>query len=705
MIDEEVEAANAEIAKEIEEEEEAYMEERAVEVNKVSQGERTGKLDNLLSKAAAYSTFLQGTMPDKPQELVQDEDDEEEEEDSSDSKKRKKGKRAKKAKKAKKTSEEAESALQDAASKTEGSRKQQRMEQPKLMTGGTMKNYQLDGLQWMAGLFENGLNGILADEMGLGKTIQTISLFAHIRQQGANGPLLVVAPLSTLPNWTSEIEKWLPSQQCLLYHGSKETREDLRNYRMKRHNQTKPGSFPVIITSYEIVMRDCKFLRQYDWLYIVVDEGHRLKNLNCRLIRELKTYTSANRLLLTGTPLQNNLQELWSLLNFLLPDIFDDLSMFEGWFNFDASINASDTDGLIERQQDNNIVTKLHEILRPFLLRRLKKQVDWGLPPKREVVLYAPFTDEQAYWRDLIASDSVHEELKRRNRLGGSELAKSRTLMNKVMQFRKVCNHPYLFDEPEGIPGVASQEDLVTSCGKMVLLDKLLKAMKARDSKVLIFSQMTRVLDILEDYCIMRGYKSCRIDGSVDVLERRKHMDAFNAPGSDIFVFLLSTRAGGLGINLTAADTCIIYDSDWNPHCDSQAMDRCHRIGQTKCVSVFRLITGNSVEYRMLNRANQKRKLERLVITRGNLHHRQDMTTQTKLSGSELRELMEDDVELKDGRVHAEDDEIDMVLDRQRLFADDAKFGGGEPIPPKGNGYEIVKEVVSQGILSNEQIR
>ena len=267
--------------------------------------------------------------------------------------------------------------------------------QPDLVTGGLMRTYQLEGLDWLTSLYENGLNGILADEMGLGKTIQTISFLAFLREMGVNGPFLIAAPLSTTSNWVAEFKKWTPSIPVLLYHGNKQEREEIRRKRLRN-----PGSpeFPVICTSYEICMNDRKFLAHYGWKFIIIDEGHRIKNLNCRLIRELQSYQSANRLLITGTPLQNNLSELWSLLHFLMPSIFDKLESFESWFDFSALKDKGGHDQILSEERQKNLVTSLHAILKPFLLRRVKADVETSLPKKREYVLYAPLTATQ---RDL----------------------------------------------------------------------------------------------------------------------------------------------------------------------------------------------------------------------------------------------------------------------------------------------------------------
>jgi ATP-dependent DNA helicase len=669
-------------------------------------------LDNLLQKASAYSTLLLTVTGPPPAQIVSDD-------------------KANGKKKAKKEKKDAGAAVQDATMSMASSTA---IEQPAAMKGGTMKSYQREGLGWMARLFENGLNGILADEMGLGKTIQTIGLVAHIRQMGANGPILIVGPLSTVPNWHKEFKKWLPDMKRLIYHGSQEERAELRRKTMRLKKEKNPSEFPIVITSYEIVMRDRCYLSRYDWQYIVIDEGHRLKNMNCKLVQELKSYKSANRLLLTGTPLQNDLQELWSLLNFLLPEIFDDVHLFLDWFRFDS---AND-DEIIRQQKEEKAVSKLHEILRPFLLRRKKAQVDWDLPPKKELVLYAPMTKEQLEYYHLIQMDQLYEHLKERNNGAGAQTSGSKSLMNKLMQLRKCCNHPYLFDEPQVDGQYVTTEALVQASGKLALLDKMMLQLHKEGHKVLIFSQMTTMLDILEDYLIMRakthGGKNrryCRIDGNVAWQDRQKAMDDFNER-PEYTTFLLSTRAGGLGINLIAADTVIIFDSDWNPHQDSQAMDRCHRIGQTKPVVVYRLITAHSIENIMLGKANSKRKLERLVITRGNFKQRKasdalQNAASKKLGSEELKELLKDDVELREGDEAdmsgaINDTELEMIMDRERLFADTENMGcaaegyatkgkspkgkspskkrkKADPVPQRGAGYEVVEEVTSQGIL------
>src|SRR5271163_1877422 len=279
-------------------------------------------------------------------------------------------------------------------------------QQPELVTGGKMREYQLEGLEWLKSLWMNGLCGILADEMGLGKTVQAISLIAFFKEKNISGPFLIAAPLSTINNWIDEFTRWTPEIKTIMYHGSKDERAEMRRKYMKMQDQQK-FEFPAVCTSYEICMNDRKFLANYKWRYIIVDEGHRLKNMNCRLIKELLTYNSANRLLITGTPLQNNITELWSLLHFLLPEVFNDVNSFQSWFDFSEVLEEkTDSDGKAQKRK-NNLVSTMHAILKPFLLRRIKSDVESSLPKKREYILYAPLTAEQKdLYREILAGTS-----------------------------------------------------------------------------------------------------------------------------------------------------------------------------------------------------------------------------------------------------------------------------------------------------------
>ncbi|KAF7423005.1 hypothetical protein PC9H_011169 [Pleurotus ostreatus] len=710
--------------------------------------------------------------------------------------------------------------------------------QPGLITGAKMKNYQLEGLQWMVALHQNGISGILGDEMGLGKTLQTIAFCAYLRELGFSKPMMIVCPLSVLHNWGSEFEKFAPAIPVCLYHGTPEERAELRRTVLvplpddddedkgsvgavktkaqpskrgkagtgkgkkakgaqakgkvvgkARGGQSRQGAkaesttgrrrsgrqrqkrvvedeeedeeendvedeaadeeegshaeaqkvekdevvdtmskeekeakekatseaverFPVVVTTYEMVIKDRAQLGVHKWGYIVVDEGHRLKNIDCKLIKEIKKYTTAGRMILTGTPLHNNLAELWSLLNFVLPEIFGDLDTFQELFNLPAMQTT------VGSERASHVIDSLHLILKPFLLRRMKADVELSLPPKKEYVLYAPLTEMQKdlygkvlngglrahlIGREKKGPSNTDEETKdtgktvdegeglgdgeggekmklRSEKRGGKRKVKVKKhydvdgddeeyfkklergeldsrgfivdptnndeaemaelgrehqhkttvkqvnnmkLQNTVMQLRKVCSHPFLFDwplDPKSQQPVID-ERLVDCSGKMMVLDRLLTELFKRKHKVLLFSQFTTMLDIIEDWATeFKSWKLCRIDGSSPPLVRRNQVDLFQkgGDGPDVpCLFLLSTRAGGLGINLTAADTVIFYDQDWNPQMDIQAQDRAHRIGQTKPVLIFRLVSAHTIETKIMQRANEKRRLEALVIAKG----------------------------------------------------------------------------------------
>jgi SWI/SNF-related matrix-associated actin-dependent regulator of chromatin subfamily A member 5 len=459
---------------------------------------------------------------------------------------------------------------------------------------GEMRDYQVAGLNWLVSLHENGISGILADEMGLGKTLQTISFIGYLRfVQDIKGPHLVVVPKSTLDNWKREFSQWIPDINVLVLQGDKDSRAELIKDRLITED------FDVCITSYEMILREKSHLKKFAWEYIIIDEAHRIKNEESSLAQIIRIFNSRNRLLITGTPLQNNLHELWALLNFLMPDVFGESEAFDQWFSG-------------QQEDQDSVVQKLHRVLRPFLLRRVKADVEKSLLPKKEVNLYVGMTPMQKKWYRQI----LEKDIDAVNNAAGKKESKTR-LLNIVMQLRKCCNHPYLFDGAEPGPPYTTDEHLIFNSAKMIMLDKLLKRMKEAGSRVLIFSQMSRVLDIMEDYSVFRGYQYCRIDGSTAHEDRIAAIDDYNREGSEKFLFLLTTRAGGLGINLTSADIVVLFDSDWNPQADLQAMDRAHRIGQKKQVQVFRMVTEQAIEEKVLERAAQKLRLDQLVIQQG----------------------------------------------------------------------------------------
>ncbi|XP_052277512.1 LOW QUALITY PROTEIN: SWI/SNF-related matrix-associated actin-dependent regulator of chromatin subfamily A member 5-like [Dreissena polymorpha] len=466
-------------------------------------------------------------------------------------------------------------------------------ESPSYIKNGEMRDYQVRGLNWMINLYENGINGILADEMGLGKTLQTISLLGYMKHyRHIPGPHLVLCPKSTLQNWLNEFKRWCPTLRTVALIGTADERAAIiRDVMM-------PGEWDVCITSYEMVIREKSVFKKFNWRYMVIDEAHRIKNEKSKLSEYVREFKTANRLLLTGTPLQNNLHELWALLNFLLPDVFNSADDFDSWFNTSSF--------------DKELVERLHGVLRPFLLRRLKSEVEKKLLPKKETKIFVGLSKMQREWYTKILMKDI-------DIVNGAGKSDKMRLLNILMQLRKCCNHPYLFDGAEPGPPYTTDKHLVDNCGKMCILDKLLPRLQIEGSRVLIFSQMTRMLDILEDYCYWRNFNYCRLDGQTAHAERQISIDEYNAPNSKKFIFMLSTRAGGLGINLATADVVIIFDSDWNPQADLQAMDRAHRIGQKKQVRVFRFITENTIEERIVEKAEMKLRLDNIVIQQGRL--------------------------------------------------------------------------------------
>ena len=744
--------------------------------------------------------------------------------------------------------------------------------QPKMLQA-QLKEYQLKGLNWLVNLYEQGINGILADEMGLGKTVQSISVMGYLAEQhNIWGPFLVIAPASTLHNWQQEVAKFVPTLKVLPYWGNSKDRKTLRRFWDRKHiTYTKDSEFHVLVTSYQLVVQDAQYFQKIRWQYMILDEAQAIKSSSSSRWKILLAFQCRNRLLLTGTPIQNNMQELWALLHFIMPTLFDSHDEFSDWFSKDIESHAQSNTKLNQDQ-----LKRLHMILKPFMLRRIKAHVQKELGTKEEKDVFCELTYRQrAYYANLRSKISIMDLIEKAT-LGNDE--DSATLMNLVMQFRKVCNHPDLFERadtaspfsmssfaetasflregsyvhvgysvrnviqydlprilcndvgrldvagpdnslagfrragfktsgisglmriwtpenikaseaddgafsflrfvdtsigeatsaadlgvferslrakkqptrtlqifqdseeaPNGPPAHAmfnvvdndsrralmeldpnshlaklcniskstiadqglavlepaarqkasappieiscfdqssiseSQQTLfsmnvrgtlypleesleenlleqnvdssnfpvsdllpkpenvkarytdistpsmrrfVTDSGKLAKLDQLLRQLKNGGHRVLLYFQMTRMINLMEEYLTYRNYKYCRLDGSTKLEDRRDTVHDFQTR-PEIFIFLLSTRAGGLGINLTAADTVIFYDSDWNPTIDSQAMDRAHRLGQTKQVTVYRLITRGTIEERIRKRAMQKEEVQRVVITGG----------------------------------------------------------------------------------------
>ncbi|CZR60974.1 related to transcriptional regulator CHD1 [Phialocephala subalpina] len=473
-------------------------------------------------------------------------------------------------------------------------------EQPTYIKNGQLRDFQITGLNFLAYNWTKNKNVILADEMGLGKTVQTVAFMNWLRHdRRQEGPFLVVVPLTTIPAWGDTFDHWAPDLNYIIYNGKEASRSIIREYELLIDGNVKRPKFNVLLTSYEYILTDATFLAQIKWQFMAVDEAHRLKNRESQLYQKLLDFKAPSRLLITGTPVQNTLGELSALMDFLMPgelDIEEDMDLTE--------------------EAAGEKIAALTNKIQPYILRRTKQKVENDLPPKSEKIIRVELSDVQLdYYKNILT----------RNYAALNEGAKGQkqSLLNIMMELKKASNHPYMFPNAEEkiLKGSERREDqlkgLIASSGKMMLLDQLLTKLKRDNHRVLIFSQMVKMLDILGDYLQLRGYQFQRLDGTVAAGPRRMAIDHFNADDSNDFCFLLSTRAGGLGINLMTADTVIIFDSDWNPQADLQAMARAHRIGQKKPVSIYRLVSKETVEEEVLERARNKLMLEFITIQRG----------------------------------------------------------------------------------------
>ncbi|PVH98766.1 chromo domain-containing protein 1 [Periconia macrospinosa] len=463
-----------------------------------------------------------------------------------------------------------------------------------------LRPFQVQGVNFLAHNWCKRQNVILADEMGLGKTVQTVSFISWlIEVQKHKGPFVCVVPLSTMPAWADTFNNWSPEVNYVIYTGREEARKVIRDKELLVDGNVRQVKFNVLITTYEYVLADWQFLSQIDWQFLAVDEAHRLKNRESQLYEKLLAFNAPSRLLITGTPIQNTLGELSALMDFLMP----------GQLTIDEDVDMASEDA-------SRKLAELSEAIQPYMIRRTKEKVEDDLPPKTEKILRVELSDIQLeYYKNILTRN--YEALNE----GGS--GQKQSLLNIVMELKKASNHAMLFPNAEAkILGPNAPKDeqlkaLITTSGKMMLLDRLLSKLKADGHRVLIFSQMVHMLDILTDYMKLRNYQYQRLDGTVPAAERRVAIEHFNAPDSEDYVFLLSTRAGGLGINLMTADTVVLFDSDWNPQADLQAMARAHRIGQQKPVSVYRLVSKDTIEEEILERARNKRMLEFITIQRG----------------------------------------------------------------------------------------
>ncbi|KGO64129.1 Zinc finger, PHD-type [Penicillium italicum] len=475
--------------------------------------------------------------------------------------------------------------------------------QPALVTGGELMEYQMDGVNWLLYMFFKQKNAILADDMGLGKTIQVISFFSALIEKLNCFPFLVVVPNATVPNWRREIKSWSPDVRVVTYYGSASAREMTREHEMFHKNGTL--CCHVVIASYESMTDDGakRVLSSVNWAGLVVDEGQRLKNDKSQLYERLCRMKFGFKLLLTGTPLQNNIRELFNLVQFINP-------------TYDAEELEAQYGGALDKEA----IRELHDMIRPCLLRRTKAEVLPFLPPMVQIIIPISMSVlQKKLYKSILQKNPQLIKAICKKRTGQLKKAERHNLNNILMQLRKCLCHPFIYNrdiEEQTADTQLSHQRLVEASGKLQLLNLMLPRLRERGHRVLIFSQFLENLNIVEDFLTGLGLQFCRLDGNLSSREKQQQIDQFNAPDSSFFAFLLSTRSGGVGINLATADTVIIMDPDFNPKQDMQALSRAHRIGQKNTVLVFHLVVRASVEEKIMQKGKTKMALDHVLIDR-----------------------------------------------------------------------------------------
>ncbi|KAF4454331.1 hypothetical protein F53441_3147 [Fusarium austroafricanum] len=520
-------------------------------------------------------------------------------------------------------------------------------EQPAGLKRGKLMGYQIEGVNWLLGNYHSGRSVVLADEMGLGKTVQVVGLVTSLVQDSPQcWPFLIVVPNATCPNWRREFKQWVPELRVVAYHGGREPQALAYKYELFP-NGSMDMKAHVVIMSYDSAQDPATkpLFKSINWAGLVVDEGQRLKNDQNLLYGALRSMRIPFRLLLTGTPLQNNKRELFNLLQFI-----------------DEKQNATELDAEYA-VLDKETLPKLHNKIRPYFLRRTKAGVLKFLPPMTQIILPVTMTviQEKLSKSIMAKNPELIKAMFSNSKMNKKERG---SLNNILMQLRKCLCHPFMYseaiEERHHDPTVL-QRNLVEASAKLLLLQVMLPKLKQRGHRVLIFSQFLQQLDIIEDFLSGLDYDFRRLDGSISSLEKQRRIDAFNAPDSPIFAFLLSTRAGGVGINLATADTVIILDPDFNPHQDIQALSRAHRIGQKKKVLCFQLMTTDSVEERIMQIGKKKMALDHALI---------ESMDDDELAGDDLESILkhgaqalfDDDYEKKS--IHYDSSAVDALLDR-----------------------------------------
>ena len=526
-------------------------------------------------------------------------------------------------------------------------------EQPKTLKGGDLMDYQLEGTNWLLFQWHRNQNAILADEMGLGKTIQIIAFMAHLQEKYSCWPFLVVVPNSTCANWRREITHWAPGLRVVTYFGSAKARELANKFELF---PDKPGDLRchVVVTSYDAAQDEAcqRVFKKINWAALIVDEGQRLKNDENILYNALAQLKLPFKILLTGTPLQNNQRELFNLLQFL-----------------DERVDAERLEEQYAELNKEN-VAELHELLRPFFLRRTKAQVLTFLPPMAQIIVPVTMSPlQKELYKTILAKNA---ELLKSIFARDQRSQPVKGLRNILMQLRKCLCHPFVYNiaiEERSNEALLSHRRLVEASSKMKLLEIMLPLLKERGHRVLIFSQFLDMLTVMEDFLDGLALKHLRLDGGMGSMEKQKCIDRFNAPDSSMFAFLLSTRAGGVGINLASADTVIILDPDFNPHQDIQAISRAHRIGQKKKVLIFQMMTRLSAEEKIMQIGKNKMALDHVLI---------EQMASDEADGNELESVLRFGAEAlfkDDGShdIHYDTASVEKLLDRSQI--EDTKVG------------------------------
>ncbi|EQC29088.1 hypothetical protein SDRG_13248 [Saprolegnia diclina VS20] len=461
--------------------------------------------------------------------------------------------------------------------------------------------HQKEGIQWLYQLHVQNAGGILGDDMGLGKTVQIAAYLACLRKMQLVHSVLLACPASVLWQWVRELHKWCPELRVVLLHSSGAS---TTSYGTTIKHTFEAGG--VLLTTYENLRANAEHLLGKEWDYVILDEGHRIRNPDAEITLVCKQLRTVHRLILTGSPIQNRLKELWSLFDFVFPGKLGTFPTFEDEFVLPIRHGGYANATKMQILMAYKCALVLRDLIAPYMLRRLKKdvQIATALPTKMEQVIFCPLSPTQAsIYRAYLASPEVR-----------SVLARDVRPFRALTILRQICNHPSLMTDhiPDAVE--ADTDDVIAQSGKLTVLQTILGVWFRQQHRVLVFAQHRRTLDLLSKLMATLGYKYCRLDGTTSVKERQTLIDAYNDPHSELFCFLLTTKAGGIGVNLTGADRVIIFDPDWNPSTDMQARERAWRMGQTKQVTIYRLITSGTIEEKIYHRQLFKQYLMNKVL-------------------------------------------------------------------------------------------